>query len=97
MSDKQSRHALDRPEAERIAIEALAFLVADPERIGRFLALTGLGPETIRVASRDSSFLAGVLDHLAADEPLLLAFASESRLDPAAISRARDCLSTPPA
>jgi hypothetical protein len=36
-----------------------------------------------------------VLDHLAADEPLLLAFAAAQGINPAAVIRARDALSGP--
>src|SRR5262245_47114491 len=72
---------IDRQAAEQLAIQALAYLAGDPERLGRFLALTGLGPETIRAAatSRDSQFLAGVLDHIAGDDGLLTAFAEHAQ------------------
>ncbi len=50
-----------------------SFLATDPERLGRFLAITGIGPEAIRTAAADPQFLAGVLDHVVSDEPLLLA------------------------
>ena len=61
-------------EAESLAIKALAFLASDPERLGRFLAITGLGPETIRKAASNPGFLVAVLDYLANDETLLVAF-----------------------
>ena len=41
---------------------------SEPERLGRFLALTGIGPPEFATAAREPGFLAGVLDHLAADE-----------------------------
>src|SRR5262249_58207951 len=63
--------------AEHLAIAALGFIAGEPERLGRFLAMTGIGPDSIRTAAREAQFLLGVLDHLAADEPLLLAFAAE--------------------
>ena len=78
--------------AEALAIEALGFIAAEPERLGRFLAVTGIGPETIRDAAREPQFLGGVLDHIAGDERLLLAFASENGLDPSEVNRARDML-----
>ena len=74
--------------AESLAIQALAFLAADPERLGRFLAVTGIGPEEIRAAAREPHFLAGVLDHVASDERLLIAFANDVGIDPAEIARA---------
>ncbi len=84
--------APSRASADRLAIEALAFIAADAERLGRFLAVTGIGPGDIRAAAREPLFLAGVLDHLVHDETLLLAFAAESGTEPALILRAREIL-----
>ena len=78
--------------AEEVAIAALGFIAAEAERLGRFLAVTGIGPESIRDAAREPRFLAGVLDHIAGDERLLLAFAAEHEIDPDALMRARDLL-----
>ncbi len=74
--------------AESLAIQALSFIAGDPERLGRFLAVTGIGPERIRAAAREPNFLAGVLDHIASDERLLVAFAAEATTDPHTIARA---------
>lgn len=81
-----------RSAAENIAISALGFIAAEPERLGRFLAITGIGPHSIRYAAREPHFLTGVLDHLAADESLLLAFANENAVDPGEVIRAREIL-----
>src|SRR5262245_63421658 len=70
-----------RVAAEALAIAALGFIAGEPERRGRFLVMTGIGPDSIRAAAREPQFLLGVLDHLAADEPLLLAFAAASAID----------------
>jgi len=83
---------MTREWAESVAIEALSFIASEPERLGRFLALTGIGPESLRAAARESDFLAGVLDHVANDEPLLLAFAEDARIDPETVARARAAL-----
>jgi len=56
-----------REAAEALAIQALNFLATEPERLGRFLALSGLGPESIRAAAAESGFLANVLAHLGED------------------------------
>lgn len=79
--------------AEAIAIRALSFLAAEPERLGRFLALTGLGPENLRAAAREAAFLRSVLDHVTGDERLLVDFASDADLDPATVARAHHVLS----
>ncbi len=70
-------HRMTREDAEGLAIAALGFIAGDAERLGRFLALTGLGPETLRQAARDKGFLGQVLDFMAEDELLLLAFAAD--------------------
>ena len=65
----------DRTGSE-LAIEALAFLAGDETRLERFLAVTGLGPHNLRRAAADPGFLASVLDYLAGDARLLVAFAA---------------------
>jgi uncharacterized protein DUF3572 len=78
--------------ASTLAIAALSFIAEDPERLGRFLALTGIGPESLRAAAREPGFLLGVLDHVAGDEALLLAFSDSASVDPEDIARARNVL-----
>ncbi|MGZ3284063.1 MAG: DUF3572 domain-containing protein [Xanthobacteraceae bacterium] len=82
--------------AEELAIAALGFIAGEPEQLGRFLAMTGIGPDSLRDAAREPRFLAGVLDHVAADEALLLAFAAANEIDPEAVMRARDVLAGEP-
>jgi hypothetical protein len=78
-----------------VAIQALSFIAQEPERIGRFLALSGIGPESLRDAAREPRFLAGVLDYVAGDERLLLAFAAENGLVPDQVTRASALLAPP--
>ena len=75
-----------------LAIQALAFIAEDPERLGRFLEATGIAVEQIRDAARERGFLAGVLEHMLSDESLLLAFADYAGIDPAEIAQARSTL-----
>ena len=82
-----------RDEAETIALRALAFIAEDEERIGRFLALTGIGPQDLRERASDPGFLAGVLDYLVGDEPLLLAFTDQAAIEPASVVSGRQRLS----
>ena len=81
--------------AETVAIQALNFIAEDPERLGRFLALSGIGPESLRAAAAEPAFLAGVLDHVLGDERLLVAFAERVELDPAHVGAARELLGGP--
>ena len=86
------RNAITAEVAESLAIQALAFLAEEPERLGRFLAITGVGPEGVRAAAREPGFLAGVLEYLAGDEPLLIEFATQLGVDPADIARSGNLL-----
>jgi hypothetical protein len=90
-SDKirSSKDRARRQAAETLAVAALAFLASEPEHLGNFLAATGVGPDDIRRASRDPSFLSGVLDHFSGNEPLLIAFAQHAGVDPTEVERAR--------
>jgi hypothetical protein len=84
-----------REAAEALAVQAFTFLADDPDRLGRFLAMTGVGPERIRAAAAEPGFLAGVLDHVVADEALLLTFAAHAGIDPPVVARARAVLAGP--
>jgi hypothetical protein len=68
--------------AETVAIQALTYIAGDTERLGRFLAVTGVGPTEIRNAASDPGFLVGVLEYLMTDEALLTGFAAEAGLRP---------------
>jgi hypothetical protein len=74
--------------AEGLAVQALTFIAGEPERLSRFLAMTGIAPGEIRAASGEPGFLAGVLEHLAGDERLLTEFAAGAGVDPAAVGQA---------
>jgi Protein of unknown function (DUF3572) len=84
---------LTRALAEDMAVAALTFIAQDGERLGRFLALSGLEPENLREAAAEPGFLVGVLDYLSSDEALLLAFAANFQIDPTAIATAQRVLS----
>ena len=86
---RSSKDRARREAAERLAVAALTFLATEPDHLGAFLAESGLGPGDIRGAARDPAFLAGVLDHVSANEPLLIAFAQAHGIDPTEIERAR--------
>jgi hypothetical protein len=75
-----------------LAIQALAFIAEEPERLGLFVSASGLAPDRIRDAAREPDFLVGVLEHMLSDENLLIAFASSAGINPAEIAQARDAL-----
>ena len=78
--------------ARSLAVSALAFIAADPDRLDRFLGITGLGPDNLRTAAADPAFLSSVFDYLVADEKLLVEFAADAGLRPEAVSRAHEAL-----
>jgi hypothetical protein len=84
---------LTRALAEDMAVAALTFIAQDGERLGRFLALSGLEAGNLREAAAEPGFLVGVLDYLSSDEALLLAFAANFQIDPTTITTAQRLLS----
>ena len=76
-------------EAEILAINALGFLASDSERLQRFIDLSGLDVAAIRAGASNPAFLGGILDHLLADESLLLIFAEEQQVRPERIADLR--------
>jgi hypothetical protein len=81
--------------ATATAIEALAWLAGDENRLERFLAISGLGPQNLRKAAAESRFLAAILDYLASDEALLVGFARDAARNPEEVARARLALGGP--
>ncbi|SDK02021.1 MULTISPECIES: DUF3572 domain-containing protein [Bradyrhizobium] len=84
-----------REVAEIVAIQALTFVAGDPERLGLFLAESGLGPETLRTAAANPQFLASVLDFVLRDDATVKAFADASQLHPTNVAAARQALDDP--
>ena len=84
-----------REVAEIVAVQALSFLAGDPVRLGRFLAESGIGPDTLRSAASDPRFLAHVLDFILRDDATVKAFAAASDLHPTNIAAAHQVLSDP--
>ena len=89
---KKAPLSMAQEAAEALAIQALTFIAGDSERLGRFLAVTGVGPAEIREVAREPGFLTGVMDHLASNERLLLAFCSENGISPADFAKAHTAL-----
>ncbi len=83
---------LDHDGAESLALMGLAFLAEEPDRLGRFLALTGMGPDDLRQQASEPGTLAAVLAYLLEDESLLYVFASMKDLDPVDVQPAHDLL-----
>jgi hypothetical protein len=81
-------------QAEQIAAHALAWLCADPDRLGSFLGQSGASPDDLRAALRagpDQGLLGSVLDFiLQADQSVLdCAQALQVRPEQVAMAAAR--------
>jgi len=74
--------AMDREVADAIALEGLAFLAQDRARMAQFLALSGLHGGQLRALLGTRELALAVLEHLAADESLLLVFSQSHAIPP---------------
>jgi hypothetical protein len=74
---------------ETLALQALAFIAGDDDRLERFIGLTGIDPGSLKQIARDPAGLGAVLDYLLGWEPLLLEFAAALELKPESIAAAR--------
>jgi hypothetical protein len=77
------------PDAEALALAALAATLTDERRAQRFLELTGLSPDGIRARVGERSLLAACLAFLEAHEPDLVAVANAIGSRPEALVSAR--------
>jgi hypothetical protein len=84
-----------REVAEIVAVQALSFIASDAERLGMFLAESGIGPDTLRSAAANPQFLAHVLDFIMRDDATVKAFAASSQLHPTNIAAAHQALNDP--
>ena len=89
------RQSVSHDFSRSLAASALTFLAVDPERLQRFLDLTGLGPHNLREAAGIPGFHGSVLEYVLADEELLLRFAADAELEPETIVRAHEALCGP--
>ncbi len=77
---------------EQLALRALAWTLADPDRAGRMLAVTGIEPADLRARIGEPAVQAASLGFLEANEPDLLACADELEVRPEALVAARASL-----
>ncbi|MGO4704175.1 DUF3572 domain-containing protein [Microvirga sp. 2MCAF38] len=84
---------INAEEAESVALNIFTRLIADEDRLSRFLAISGLQPDSIRDAASQPGFFAAILDYVASDEALLLALAEELSVKPERIVEAHQILS----
>ena len=76
-------------DAEALALAALAATLTDERRAERFLSLTGLSPDGIRLRLTDPSLLAACIAFLEAHEPDLLSVSDDIGVRPEELLRAK--------
>ena len=79
-------------DADEIGLRALVWTLAEPQRAGRLLDLTGLTPADLKARAGTPVVLGAVLGFLEANEPDLIACADELGIAPMALVRARELL-----
>jgi hypothetical protein len=77
------------PDPHTLALQALAWLASDEERLVRFLNLTGMTPRGLRATATQPESLGAVLDYLLAWEPLLISFSEELGVAPEVVAQSR--------
>ena len=82
--------------AETLALQALTFLLSEPQRLSRFLSLTGMASQELRAAATSPELQAATLEYLLSDESLLLTFCHEAGADPATIAPIHEFLAKQP-
>jgi len=78
--------------AETLALQALAWTLADPDRARRLIDLTGLDPADLRARAGDPAVLGAALGFLQAHQPDLLACADALEVSPERLVRAQEAL-----
>ncbi|KMO42434.1 hypothetical protein VQ03_11025 [Methylobacterium tarhaniae] len=74
--------------AEALGARVFAYVTGEPGRLLRFMESSGLSPDALRQAANSPDLVAGLLDHVVADEELLLACAAALEVPPERITQA---------
>ena len=83
---------MDQNHAETLALNCLQYLAEGPDRLGRFLASSGAGPDDLKAGVGNPVFLGGVLDYVLADETLIFMIAESTGQNADSFLRARRAL-----
>ncbi len=78
--------------AETVAVAALVWIAADPERATAFLATSGASVSDLRAGAQDPAFLGFVMDFLLGDDQAVIAFAGHHGCHPEEVMQARAAL-----
>ena len=78
--------------AETLALQALGWLLSQPEELGGFLSASGAAPGDLAHLARDPVFLAALVDYLLETDDRVLACTKDLGLPPTALGEARQGL-----
>ncbi|MCK0210028.1 DUF3572 domain-containing protein [Starkeya koreensis] len=92
MRSRSSRSLSTVGAAREVSLGALGFLAGDPERIGPFLAESGLSPADLRGVAGSTAFHVALLDYLINRQDLLVDYAGGAGIDPGHVVAAREIL-----
>ena len=76
-------------ESSTIALQLIAFLASDLERMERFTSLSGINLGDMKEGALNPVFLGFMLDYALQDEALILAFAENQQISPQTLVLAR--------
>lgn len=82
----------ERKDADVLALEALAWVLAEPDLAAAWMEASGLDPVSLRARAGETEVLAAVLDFLLSSDALVTGFASAAGIAPEAVARARRAL-----
>ena len=80
------------PDAMVLGLQVLIWVLSEPRRADRLLALTGLDPDALRAGIADPAVLAAAAEFLCAHEPDLLAASVALDVPPARLAVLPDVL-----
>ena len=78
--------------AETVALQALGWLLAQPQDLGGFLSASGAAPGDLAHLARDPVFLAALVDYLLETDDRVLACTKDLGLPATALGEARQGL-----
>jgi len=81
--------SMDHSRATTIALASIAWILQDEDRAQRYLSLTGLDPDALRLGLNDVLVLGSALDFLANHEPDLIRAAEALAITPEELVSAR--------
>ncbi len=79
---------IESGESGALAEACLAYLISDPEELGRFMTHAGLDSDALRQAVGSKSFALGMFDYFAQNESALLAMCANSGISAERFMRA---------